>query len=785
MSSSDPVKILLVEDQAVIAMVQVKKLHKWGYDVTHVLTGEGAVEHAVSDPALSLVLMDIDLGPGIDGPEAAKQILARRDLPVVFLTGHAEQEMVERVRAITRYGYVLKNSGDFVLHSAIEMALQLFEAHRRTEHELSRNAALLSAIPDLVFVMDANGRFLDVHAPDPANLVVPPDRVIGMNLKEVFPADEAERHLELYRRCRETGEHQRLEYQLASDGVVRTYEARIVRMDQDHLLAITRDVTEDRRREQADRAAGERELVRKLDFQKLVARVSADFMGATPEETDTVVQRTLAQLGQYLEGGRCYLMEVTMDPRTLRQTYEWTAPEVAPVITQRRAVPIRDHHWIVERILSGETVQIADVRELPDEAAVERDTLVSRGVISLLAVPLVSATRTMGYLGIHTVHSQGHWSADEMEQMRVVGEIISNALERRRARMDLAREQLLMNVLMDNSPDYIYFKDRESRFIRVSRSMAQLHGYEDPRSVIGLSDADRLGLEATRRRIEHERRIIETGEPVVDLEEEERLPDGTVRWHSTSKSPLRDEQGAILGIFGITRDITERQNDRIRLEAYARDQELLLREVHHRIKNTMNTIRSLVAVHEAQASHDEAFGIIRDLQARLVGMISVYDHIDSAADFRSVSVPDYLETLLDGIAESFGEDRTGRIQRSLESCTMDSRVVFPLGLIVNELVTNSLKHRGGGGAGGACEAGHINIHVTLVGTGDGWELHVRDTGPGLPDGFSVSRGAGFGLGLVRALVDQIHGVFSISSVVGAGGGAGTGGTLAVVRFPGT
>ena len=75
--------------------------------------------------------MDIDLGKGFSGREAAAQILSHRTLPIVFLTSHHEREMVEKVRGITRYGYVIKDSGDFVLQSSIEMAFELFEAHQQ------------------------------------------------------------------------------------------------------------------------------------------------------------------------------------------------------------------------------------------------------------------------------------------------------------------------------------------------------------------------------------------------------------------------------------------------------------------------------------------------------------------------------------------------------------------------------------------------------------------------------------------------------------------------------
>lgn len=145
MAASRTKKILLVEDEAIVAMAEAHIIRSFGYELVSAFRGEQAVALATRDEQIDLILMDIDLGHGIDGTQAARLILQQRNLPIVFLTSHSEREMVEKVRDITRYGYVIKNSGDFVLQSSIEMAFELFEAHERTRH-LNRVYAVLSNI---------------------------------------------------------------------------------------------------------------------------------------------------------------------------------------------------------------------------------------------------------------------------------------------------------------------------------------------------------------------------------------------------------------------------------------------------------------------------------------------------------------------------------------------------------------------------------------------------------------------------------------------------------------
>ncbi len=148
-----PKRILLVEDEALIALDEAGTIERHGYEVETVYNGERAVESAVSDESISLILMDIDLGRGMDGTEAARRILEERDLPIVFLTSHAEKEYVDRVKQITRYGYILKNSGEFVLIEAINMAFELYHAHRKTriQERRYRLDTLMSNLPGMAY----------------------------------------------------------------------------------------------------------------------------------------------------------------------------------------------------------------------------------------------------------------------------------------------------------------------------------------------------------------------------------------------------------------------------------------------------------------------------------------------------------------------------------------------------------------------------------------------------------------------------------------------------------
>ncbi len=132
MEENNSKTILLVEDEAIIAMEEERLLYNSGYAVIKALNGEKAVAMVRSHTGpIDLILMDIDLGKGMDGAEAAREILKIRDIPVVFLSSHTEKEIVDKTEKITSYGYVVKNSGITVLDASIKTAFRLFDAHRK------------------------------------------------------------------------------------------------------------------------------------------------------------------------------------------------------------------------------------------------------------------------------------------------------------------------------------------------------------------------------------------------------------------------------------------------------------------------------------------------------------------------------------------------------------------------------------------------------------------------------------------------------------------------------
>ena len=129
--------------------------------------------------------------------------------------------------------------------------------------------------------------------------------------------------------------------------------------------------------------------------------------------------------------------------------------------------------------------------------------------------------------------------------------------DRKQVEEALARERYLLHALMDNTPDLIYFKDASSRCLRINTALAARYGIANPEQAVGKTDYDFLSQDDAKQSFEDEQKVIRTGEPMIGKEEKETWPDGRVTWASTTRLPFRNMEGEIVGMFGISRDITE------------------------------------------------------------------------------------------------------------------------------------------------------------------------------------------------------------------------------------
>jgi PAS domain S-box-containing protein len=204
--------------------------------------------------------------------------------------------------------------------------------------------------------------------------------------------------------------------------------------------------------------------------------------------------------------------------------------------------------------------------------------------------------------------------------------IIRDITIRKHAEEALAKEQFLINALMNNLTDHVYFKDLESKFIRNNRAHTLSFGLDDPEQMVGKSDFDFFEEKAARQAFEDEQVIIKTGQPIMK-EEKLTRKDRSDAWFSAIKMPLRDSLGNIIGTFGISRDITERK--RIELESHA------LFEITEGITVTGNLDELLRLIHSSLAKVVYAENFFIALYNKTTGLFNFpyfIDQVDSTPE---------------------------------------------------------------------------------------------------------------------------------------------------------
>jgi two-component system, sensor histidine kinase PdtaS len=219
----------------------------------------------------------------------------------------------------------------------------------------------------------------------------------------------------------------------------------------------------------------------------------------------------------------------------------------------------------------------------------------------------------------------------------------------------------------------------------------------------------------------------------------------------------------------VNQDITERIVFEERLKASLREKEVLLKEVHHRVKNNMQIISSLLRLQSDQVSHPEVQVVFQESQNRIRSMALVHEMLYQSPDLASISFGAYLKNLVNGLLRSFRVD-TNQITLTLELADLPLGIDLALscGLIINELVSNSLKH-----AFPENRRGEVSVSVRQV-SPEELMIMVRDTGVGLPPDLDIRKTSSLGLRLVTLLVGQINGSLELDSAPGA---------TFLIRFP--
>jgi PAS domain S-box-containing protein len=390
-----------------------------------------------------------------------------------------------------------------------------------------------------------------------------------------------------------------------------------------------------------------------------------------------------------------------------------------------------------------------------------------------------------------------------------------NSMNSESQKIASGKDGFLLQNLLHNIPDSIYFKDRQSRFILINPAMARLFGLPSPQDAIGKTDFDIFAKEHAIPAFEDEQEIMRTGQAVVGKEEKEVWPNGSVSWVTTTKLPLRDKRGEIVGTFGISRDITERKQAEEALQKAVEDLQLSREELR-------NAHQQLMQAERLETVGRMAAGIAHEVQNPLQILLMSLDYLSQQISGRDQVLDDVLhemrnatkraDMIIRGLLDFSRSDdlelkpqdlnvlvknSLAQVKHSLNLHLIDVLADLAVELppvaldgmkmeqVLVNLFTNAIHAMPDGGTltvktrserltethrdFGSREAGHFYAGDTVV------IIDIDDTGNGIPtdivrkifDPFfttkATGKGTGLGLAIVKRIVDLHSGEIGITN----------------------
>ncbi|OHD66629.1 MAG: hypothetical protein A2176_05020 [Spirochaetes bacterium RBG_13_51_14] len=351
----------------------------------------------------------------------------------------------------------------------------------------------------------------------------------------------------------------------------------------------------------------------------------------------------------------------------------------------------------------------------------------------------------------------------------------ANAGEKQKKSEDRSRpaEPLITAIdahrpLLESLPDSLIINDLNCTIVLASKEAALMHGFDSSEDLIGMNAFDLIAPEDHSNAMAGLDRLLEKGNLLIEHILIKK--DGTRFPAEMRFTLLRDIDGRPIGIISSARDISERKHAEVKLIASLREKETLLKEIHHRVKNNLQIITSLLSLQSRNISDADLLRNFTDAQNRIRSMALVHERLYQSEDFGRINFRLYATELADDVMGSYAAVAQNiRLSIDVESLHLPIDCAIPSGLIITELLTNAIKHAFPGSWNGNPEI-KIVFHRK---EGDLVELKVVDNGVGIPDGVETGATGTLGLSLVPMLAKQLSGKTTLDR---------SGGTTWSIRF---
>lgn len=339
----------------------------------------------------------------------------------------------------------------------------------------------------------------------------------------------------------------------------------------------------------------------------------------------------------------------------------------------------------------------------------------------------------------------------EIADRKIIQGVFRDITEQKLWEKALIESEKKFRQIVETSTEGIWLLDLKANTTYVNRQMEEMLGYGQD-EMIGRPLFAFMDEEA---RAEAKQLFERRKQGVAEKHDFRFLrKDGSVLWAFVSTNPLKDEHGRFKGAIGMLTDISGRKLAEEEIKRSLREKEVMLKEIHHRVKNNMEVICSLLDLQAKQVADKSVHAAFMESMNRVNSMALVHEKLYRSADLAHIDFKEYLQSLVSVIANTYNMPDVN-FSVDMEPVFLDVNIGIPCGLIVNELVSNCFKHAFPDRRKGA-------IRLGINGGGDAYALLVADNGIGLPEGMDFRNTTSLGLQLVNVLVRQMRGTIELS-----------------------
>ncbi|MGA1875125.1 MAG: PAS domain S-box protein [bacterium] len=410
----------------------------------------------------------------------------------------------------------------------------------------------------------------------------------------------------------------------------------------------------------------------------------------------------------------------------------------------------------------GECIIAEDIQHQDDPRT---ELVKSYGVQAYCCHPLLAQDKVIGTLSFGT-RTRPTFTADEVALMKSVTDQVAVAMQRLQTKEAMRQRMEELEKLMDVAPVAIWVShDPECRHIIGNRMANEFYEAETGENVSagpapGEPIPPRTFISGDRELRAEELPMQVAAAQNIDVRNSELeviLPSNRRIYMLGSASPLRDAQGQVRGCLGAFLNITDRKRSEDQIRESLREKEVLLKEIHHRVKNNLQIINSMLNLQLPYIKDKQAIESFKESQNRIYTMALIHEKLYQSESLARIDLAEYIRTLTTHLFISYGvSERAIRLNMHIESITLDVDRVIPCALIMNELVSNSLKYAFPDLLQRAEGVGEIRLDLRRT-SSHTLTLTVSDNGIGLPEGFEIQKCESLGLKLVNVLVRQLKG----------------------------